>query len=333
MKSVLTYSSLYFSISCAFNLCFAQENLIPNHGFEELRDTTLMYPCPTSTGQIVKANYWKSADGSVDYYNACSNDLFPNFGVPWNWMGFQEAFEGEAYAGIGIYSEVYPDIREYLWIELPNHLRTGQGYYFEMQVSLNDSPNFAVSGLGALFTSDDTRYWGDEDFFDAIPQVENSQSNLLDDRENWMRVGGQFVAQGGEKYLTIGLFRTDAEDNIQRVSSNPFVTENWEYSAYFIDGVVLLEDNSIGIWEQETISTTIYPNPTEGEGITLAYAMQQNATAQWEITDIAGRTVHVQALQGNEGRVTLGMRLPQGIYLSAVVADGVRMGVEKLVVQ
>jgi len=208
----------------------------------------------------------------------------------------------------------------------------GGGYYFELHASLGDSLNYAISGIGALFTVDDTRYWDDEDFFEAVPQVENPQSNLLDDKENWVKTSGQFVAEGGERFLTIGSFRRDIDETIVQVSNHPEATFNWNESGYYVDGIGLYIDNSIGISENEAIITTLYPNPSNGEGITLEYAMQQNATAQWEITDMAGRTVHVQALQGNEGRATLVVRLPQGIYISTIIADGVRLGGNKLVV-
>jgi len=313
---------------------YSQVNQIPNWSFEIVEpnfngDTI----CPGGSGQIGIAAFWGSADGGIDYYNACSNDLHPNFGVPSNRVGWQQAYDGEAYAAFGCYSSFYPDLREYLWVELPVPLIRGGGYYFELYVSLDDSLNYAISGIGALFTVDDTRYWNDDDFFDAVPQVENPQNNLLNDKANWERISGQFVAEGGEKFLTIGSFRRDVDETIVQVSNHPEATFNWNESGYYIDGIGLYRDESIGISEIEGISTTLYPNPSNGDYIILEYSLRQSTTAQWEITDMAGRAVHVQPLQGTEGKARLSMRLPQGIYISDVVVDGIRMGVQKLVVK
>jgi len=333
MLRLSSYGLVVFLILEISDDAYSQANLIPNWSFEivepNMNGDTI---CPGGSGQIGIAAFWSSAEGGVDYYNACSNEMSPNFGVPSNRVGWQQAYEGEAYAAFGFYSSFYPDLREYLWVELPDPLIRGGGYYFELHASLGDSLNYAISGIGALFTVDDTRYWDDEDFFEAVPQVENPQSNLLDDKENWVKTSGQFVAEGGERFLTIGSFRRDIDETIVQVSNHPEATFNWNESGYYVDGIGLYIDNSIGISENEAIITTLYPNPSNGEGITLEYAMQQNATAQWEITDMAGRTVHVQALQGNEGRATLVVRLPQGIYISTIIADGVRLGGNKLVV-
>lgn len=313
-----------------------QENLISNWSFEKLQpnnngDTI----CPNSGGHVYLSKYWKSADGSVDYFNACSNDEWPNYGIPQNVVGFQEGYDGEAYALIGGYADLegYEDAREFLFQELSDSLKRGQGYYWETHVSLADSVNFAMSRLGALFTLDDTRYWQDDDFFNTMPQIETPFDTLLSDKENWIQVSGHFVAEGGEKFMTIGFFKRDIDENIVRVDNIPQGFYTWDLSAYYIDGVELYEDNSIGIAENQTIRTNLYPNPSNGEGITLEYAMRQNATVQWEIKDMAGRTVHVQPLLGNEDRAILGMSLPAGVYISAVVAGGVRMVIEKLVVQ
>lgn len=312
---------------------YGQENLIPNWSFEELRWPDSEFPCPTSSAAISLTKYWLSADGSVDYYHSCSNSDWPSYGVPLNRGGWQQAYDGEAYAALGCYTWQFPNAREYLRVELAKPLTRGGGYYFEMHVSLYDSLNYAISGIGVLFTPDDTRYWDDEDFFDAAPQVENPQNNLLNDKENWMTISGQFVAEGGEKFLTIGSFRRDVHETIVQVSNHPQSIYNWDESGYYIDGVELYEDNSISIVENETIRTTLYPNPSNGENVVLEYTVQKGQKLQWQITDMAGRTVLIQPLLGKEGRAILGLRPPAGVYVSAVVSDGVRMGIEKLVVQ
>lgn len=308
-------------------------NLIPNHSLEELRFPDSEFPCPSSGGSISLTNDWSSAFGSVDYFNACSNEDWPNYGVPQNLNGWQHAYDGLAYALIAGYVdyEGYDDAREFLWMELPDTLKAGQGYYWQAHVSLADSMNFAMSRLGVLFSQENTRYRQKDDFFIAEPQVENPIDSLLSDKENWKKVSGNFIATGGEKYMTIGFFRRDVDENIVRVGNNPQGFYAWDVSAYYIDAVELREDNSIGIGEPERYTIELYPNPTEGQ-VNMNYQFESAAHLHWEITDMAGRAVHAQPLQGNWGRATLGQHLPQGVYISTVIADGVRIHSSRLVV-
>lgn len=307
-------------------------NIVQNWSFEELQpnflDDTL---CPSNGGAIGLAKYWNSAKGTPDYFNTCSNEDWPNFGVPQNRSGYQEAFEGVAYAQIGSYSTLFPDAREFLWQELPQALSAGQGYQLIFRVNLPDSLNFAVNSIGALLTMNDTRYWEKADFFDTVPNVESNATVLLSNKEEWIVVTGSFVADGGEQYLTIGGFKRDNELWIERVSDNPQATFNWDESGYYIDGVELYEDNSIGIAEQEQKVFNLWPNPTNGQ-IHLSYEVQSAQMLQLEITDMAGRRVHLQVLHGNTGNATLGVQLPSGMYISNLIANDMRIGSRRLVV-
>jgi hypothetical protein len=308
-----------------------QTNLIPNWSFEELRWPDSEFPCPSSGGGISLTNYWGSAHGSVDYFNSCSNEDWSNFGVPNNQYGYQNAFEGEAYGHLAAYSIFFDNAREYLWMELPDSLKSGQGYLFKCHVSLADSVNFAVANIGALFTSVDTRFLPIDSFIVAKPQVESPDSFVLEEKENWMEISGQFVAQGGEKYMTIGVFRSEDQLTVQQVSSHPPLVNNWDASSYLIDGVELYEDNSIGIAEQEQEVFNLWPNPTDGQ-VNLSYEVQEAQKLMWEVTDITGRRVHLQPLQGNAGKAILGVRLPAGVYISNLIANDLRIGSRRLVV-
>lgn len=288
----------------------AQENLIPNWSFEELRFPNSEFPCPTSGGSINLTSFWGSADGSVDYYNACSNPDYPDFGTPNNRGGWQVPVDGEAYAGIGCYSNYWENAREFLWVELEDSMKTGQGYRLSFQVSLEDSMNFAVSSIGAFFSIDDSRFWGDEDFFEVTPQVENHEDSPLDDKIRWREITGQFVANGGEKYLTIGLFKRDEEDTILRVSNNPGIDYYWDESGYYVDAVVLIEDNSIGIAERNEVEVSLYPNPATD---VLSLASKENFSQVW-LTDLTGKWLCDFHQSGGSWRMDVS-GIANGVYL------------------
>ncbi|MBI1288570.1 MAG: hypothetical protein GC178_13445, partial [Flavobacteriales bacterium] len=240
----------------------AQVNLIANGSFEEIDSLLLQgdFACPNSVGQVWIAYPWASAKGSVDYFNACSNDVYPSYGVPTNFLGGQLARTGNAYASLWCHFNQWNSSREYLWTELSTPLIANQKYYMEYYASLSDSSNFAVSTLGAFFSTFDTRYLSAQDFLTFEPQVEDtSGGHPFWEKDEWMKVSGTFTASGGEQYVTIGKFRHDSDDpQIERVSNyNP---DRWDGAMYLIDDVSLTRVGDVGI-EEPSASLGAYPNP------------------------------------------------------------------------
>ncbi|MBI1289208.1 MAG: T9SS type A sorting domain-containing protein [Flavobacteriales bacterium] len=308
--------------------------LINNGSFEQI-DSLLLhgyFSCPSSGGQIQIADGWAPAYGTVDYYNTCSNNTYPNYGVPQNLLGIQSPRTGDAYGSLISYVDFWPNTREYLWRKLESPLVADQRYYMEYYVSLSDSSNFAVSTLGAFFSTFDTRYLSAQDFLTLEPQVEDtSEGHPFWDKDEWMKVSGTFTASGGEQYVTIGKFRHDFEDlDIERVSIyNP---DRWDGAMYLIDDVSLTPVSEVGIDEEVKVETIIYPNPSLGESITLKYSTHQGNALVWEITDMFGKVVHSQPLKGREGKTTLNQKLPDGNYVSTIIVDGTWSSSTKFVV-
>lgn len=161
--------------------------------------------------------WWQPTNGSSDYFNACGSR---ECNVPRNKMGFQEAHDGNAYCGIYCSQELY---REYLQTELIVPMEAGKRYKVSFWVSLADKSPQAVVPLGALLTKerpeDSTRgilmnrevltLDGSGSQSIAIyfePQVVNPSGNLLIDNKGWTEISGEFIAEGGERFLTIGNF-------------------------------------------------------------------------------------------------------------------------------
>src|SRR5205085_9847131 len=67
-------------------------------------------------------------------------------------------------------------------------------------------------------------------------QVENIDT-MLNDEEHWVLLTGCFMAQGGEAYVTIGNFYTNAETIVDPVCYTPSTL----YSYYYIDDVSLVQ--------------------------------------------------------------------------------------------
>lgn len=243
-----------------------KDNLIFNPSFEEYTE------CPKrieATGHLSIVDGWfQPTGGSADYFNRCSNN---SCGVPRNKMGFQEAHSGHGYCGIYCNKTEY---REYLQTELKQPLRQGCTYLLTFYVSLSEYSTCAIATIGGLLTPyrvEDTartmlihkevRDLGGgmkqaiSDNF--IPQIQNNRDNPLTDWRRWQKISGTFVAEGGERFLTIGNFATAAKSNIVVPDS---LTMELTGAYYYIDDVSLyLVDCSRNKMEDESKPNT---NPT-----------------------------------------------------------------------
>jgi hypothetical protein len=278
--------------------------------------------CPSGGGNIAWTQGWGSATGSVDYFNACSNEMYPDFGVPHNRGGYQDDSNfGQAYAAFGSYSLQMSNAREFIWQELPSALKRGQGYRVSFKVSLMDSMNFAVDNIAILFSEGSTQGWSKSQLFASKPQVESEKNQLLDKKVEWMTVSGQFVADGGEKHLTIGTFKPDEELYYQRIDSIPTIINHWDLCGYYLDDVELYEDNSIGIREPVEYTIELYPNPASE----LVHVKVNCANGELEritIKDQLGKVVNAVVARGKEQAIE-SVTIPAGVYsVEVLLKDG-----------
>lgn len=218
-------------------------NLVYNSSFEEYRE------CPRKidalgTLTIVEAWYQPTA-GSADYYNVCGSR---ECGVPKNKLGIQEAHLGDGFCGIYCSKT---DYREYLQTQLREPLSAGRMYRVSFYLSLSEYSSGAVATVGALFTADRV---GDTSrsvlmnkevrrlapgvvqtvasYFE--PQVVNDYDRVLTDTKGWMQVSGVFVAQGGERFMTIGNFYPASQSNVIDLDSLTYLLPG---AYYYIDDV------------------------------------------------------------------------------------------------
>lgn len=189
--------------------------------------------------------WWQPTAGSSDYFHVCGGRECM---VPRNKMGFQEPHSGDAYCGIYCSQETY---REYLQTELRYPLQAGKRYRVSFFVSLAEKSPHAVASIGALLSAtrltdstwdifmdrEVTSYGEDRSQSIAVfyePQVMNSADSVLSDTKGWTEVAGEFVAVGGERFLTIGNFNSFNRSMVVS-TDNPNATLQGAY--YYIDDV------------------------------------------------------------------------------------------------
>ena len=237
------------------------QNLVPNSSFEVIDS------CPTIDGKLYFAQPWFQP---CIYYgntkNSSSSDIFSYcasyMGVPTNGEGSQFARTGNGYAGFSPYAGINNG-REYNEVQLLSPLIANKLYCVKFYVSLAETSRYAISKLGVYFSVDsllDTSYYHAIDY--VFPQVENPSNIFLNDTSNWMLVWGNFVATGGERFMTIGNFHNPANTNVQNVNGGSFY---WTY--YYIDDVSVVDCDSIsGVGEiNGEVDVSIAPNPATDE--------------------------------------------------------------------
>jgi hypothetical protein len=201
----------------------AQGNLVPNFSFE------INAGCPTGNGQFYLVADWVNpTNGSPEYYNSC----FPStngYGVPNNIAGEQSAHSGNAYAGIVMWEGPY---REYLQTQLLDSLCQGEIYCVQFYVSLPGKAEYATITPQVLF-SDLPVISSTPWFLPLSPQIFDTVT-ILNDTTNWMLVSGEYVANGGETYITIGNFYDDAHTPIDSISNSTVLA-----AYYYLDDVFI----------------------------------------------------------------------------------------------
>lgn len=222
-----------------------EENMVFNPSFEEYLE------CPRKVDAkgvlTIVEGWYQPTSGSADYYNRCSTR---ECGVPKNKLGYQQPKNGDGYCGIYCSKN---DYREYLQTQLKRPLKAGYRYRVEFHVSLSENSTAAVSTIGALFTKERIEDSGRAILMRKSTQQTNSlvnqtistyytpqavSSQPLTDTAHWMEVSGEFVANGGEEFMTIGNFYDAAHSTITEMDG---LTQILSGSYYYIDDVSVIE--------------------------------------------------------------------------------------------
>ena len=312
MRTVFLH--IVFICSCSF--AAAQSNLIPNPGFEA--DTA----CPYTAGQVYFATPWFQPNyyfGTVT--SACSSDLYNEcapYGptsVPKNNSlgGYQPPKSGAGYCGFEVKNPGATTSREYIETSLDSSLIAGKTYCVEFYVALCDTVKYAISNIGAYFSVDSLLYSSAAGTnLPVSPQVENPITNMLSDTANWMLISGQFIASGGERFMTVGNFRDNASTNQLNVGGS------FGYSMYYFD------DFSVKCCNCSSSVPTISP-------IAIVIPSLFNSNESFEIKSLPvnsklyiynslGQLLYKSESYKNEYRLS---NLPTGIYYyNLVLRDG-----------
>ncbi len=207
------------------------QNLVPNPSFED----TVSCPYGANSNLSV-ATWFNPSIASPDYYNICSNSN--NNGVPDNMWGYQEAKDGNAYAGFLTFYNSISNYREYWEVQLTNPLTAGTNYYWSFWVSRLDETDYASNNIGIHFS--DTIITSIDDQVFNVPPAYN-YATIVNDSINWLQISGVYVAAGGEQYIVIGNFYDDLQTTNIQVQAG---SNGGEGACYYLDDVCISTDSA-----------------------------------------------------------------------------------------
>jgi len=215
-------------------LCLAQgaltaQNLVVNPSFEEHRGC----PADFNQSQLSYIVSWSQpGQGTPDYFNSCSRAV----GVPDNVFGKEPAATGQAYAGFVSYTANKKNYREYLTSELSRPLNAGELVCIEMSISSADFCNFVTDGCGIVLSAQALKQSG-MGCIEMNATIENPTLFILDQKEGWVKMGNIYKALGGERYITIGNFKSDKATKILHRTGDEIGMG--EYSYLYVDDIVV----------------------------------------------------------------------------------------------
>ncbi len=242
MKTItITFRRLLFIL---FSLLFVYSsnaqinNLIDNSSFEE-NEACPQYSTQEGSGHKLIPSWTYPTAGTTDYFHACGNDLA---GVPKNFAGVCPAKEGKGYIGM-ILMGTKPHVREYAQSEIQGGLNPGEKYCVSFWYRLSNSSKFAVGEIGLAFTemniTDNALLKNSWSAVGLIPAVKNGRDQKTDNADEWQEICGVYTANGRERYIIIGNFRSPANNVAIEIPGNIQNSRGKRYAYYYIDDVKL----------------------------------------------------------------------------------------------
>ncbi|MEI6488680.1 MAG: T9SS type A sorting domain-containing protein [Bacteroidota bacterium] len=303
MKKTGAFIIFMFSVT----LVKGQTNLVPNPSFENINscDSVWLGPC------FNQVPYWNCPAGgsSVELYNACSTNS--GVSVPSNVSGFQYAHGGTGYIGFVTYSSFSTNYREFVQVRLDSTLMTNRKYCVNFYVSLADSMAYAANSMG-MYISDSTVNYP-ATFFTLNPPI--ISSSIIADSANWTLISGEFIAHGGEQYIIIGNFHTDAFTS--HIIYNSSGLNHYPAAYYYVDDVSLVDCTNDGVEEIGKGNINISPNPATNQFTIENSQLRINSI---HIYNVLGEEVQSLKLESSKLAVDLSS-LANGVYFVEIDSE------------
>jgi len=310
--------------SCLFPLAaFAQGNLVPNGSFENCN----VIP-PIGLSEFGETPPYTDVYGWYNP-NTCSPDYYNMTYLP-DYSNYITIPDGLGFVGFATYmmNEIgepqFINAREYVSCTLIDTLQANAYYWVQFYAQLASNMSLCASNNLGVHFSDTAMHADDWYYFDVDAQVKYFNNEIIEDTVNWTLVSGVYQAHGGEQFLTLGNFNSDAETD-----RGILLTQGPAQTYFYVDDVVVIPLDSIaeGINFDAGPDQTIYIEDTTFIGQRIS-----NMPANWfklDGTPVAQNTagVYVSPLETTTYVVTQTLN---GVYSTDTVTVFVEgLGIEE----
>jgi len=245
---------------------------------------------------LQKAKYWDAID-SVSFVGLMYSKIIPPYLVPANSLTYQWPKSGNNYLVSTLFymPNTNQTTRGYPRNVLKGTLAAGKTYCVRFYCNITTNSTYGVDGLGAYFgdNATDTISQCMTPIDYLIPQIQNPTNNIISDTLNWIPITGTFTANGTEKYMILGNFKSDVATHSVMINPThlPTIATDVLYDDVSVIDIDLPAYAGPDIWGIPT--NTVYLGRPQDVGIDEAcmwYHLPNTTTA---IDTAAGITVTV----------------------------------------
>lgn len=238
MSHFFLYFRRYLCFVAGFTFVFLgklnAQNLIQNPSFESSQK------CSNKVGNFNEdiTDWFNPSQGTSDYFNDCSEEMHTSQ----NFIGRQTVYDGKAFAGFYMYG---PDnYREYITASILEPLEQGKRYKISFMVSLAEKSGLSVDQFEILFTENNPKWETNKNIEienlkeeNHLNFVRSSNPVFYSNKTEWIRVSADFVANGTEKFMTLGNFKRNLATKTEETGQH-----QRKAAYYYFDMVSLTKD-------------------------------------------------------------------------------------------
>ena len=277
MKKSIIITFFFFFL----NILVFGQNLVPNSSFESTSCTAI----PGNVTHFGAENWFNPNNATPDYYGTsgiqgCVTSIYNN-----SWVNSGEwQFPRTGERMVGLFAAIQSSCtREYLQVRLIEPLEAGEIYCVELYISLSNRSQLCTDCFGVVFTNDSLIDHSTHCELGIFPEVSNPVGNLLNDTTLWTLISGQFIAQGGEQFITIGNLLSD---EYCMLVETPGTKPEFNIAYYFVDDVSVVKCTPTTVIEMKNEKLELFPNPTKG-----VVSLTHSKKGQVKIFDLQGNLI------------------------------------------
>lgn len=227
------------------------QNLVPNSSFED----SVCYSNWTHTN--FNAEYWYNPNNATpDYFGTVSGGEWCGMGNIT--LGDYPEYPRTGNRCIGLWGmQIDSEVRDFVQVRLTSPLQQDTLYCAKLYLALADYCQIAIDRMGMLFTTDSLVTYPSPEILGPIPQVTSMSGQFLSDTSAWMELSGEFIAQGGEQYLSIGNHFQNSEVQSEVIDAQ----STFDVAYYLVDDISVQKCSTTGLTTLEPKIPPPYPNP------------------------------------------------------------------------